>query len=336
MSQAKLLVVSSSPHIREESSIPGIMHTVTMSLMPGAAMGVYLFGLPALFTIVLSVASCMAFEAFMQRMMGRKISVYDGSAMLTGLLLAMNLPSSAPWWMTVVGSAAAIILGKHLYGGLGHNIFNPALVARVFLLISFPVQMTAYPAPTPILANGVIDAVSSATPLTAVKMELMSHKAGIDITKLPQFPATELLLGVHGGSLGEVSIIALLIGGFYLLYRRVITWHIPVSFIGTVLVFSAIMWFVDPAKYANPVFHVLTGGLIIGAFFMATDYVTSPVTPKGMLVFGSGCGFLTVLIRLFGAYPEGVSFAILLMNMLTPLIDKFIKPVKYGEVKADA
>ena len=310
------------------------MHTVVMALLPGAAMGVYLFGLPALLTIIIAIASSVALEAWMQWVMGRRITVFDGSAILTGLLLAMNLPSSAPWWLTIIGSMVAIIVGKHLYGGLGQNIFNPALVARVFLLISWPVQMTSFPAPSALLAKGM-DAVSTATPLTTIKMELMSHKANLDITLLPQPSTFDLLLGAHGGSLGEVSIIALLIGGLYLLYKKIITWHIPVSFIGTALVFSAIMWFVDPAKYANPVFHIMTGGLILGAFFMATDYVTSPVTNKGMLIFGAGCGFLTILIRLFGGYPEGVSFAILLMNLATPLIDKLVTPSKFGEVKAN-
>jgi len=310
------------------------MHTVVMALLPGAAMGVYLFGLPALLTIVIAIASSVALEAWMQWIMGRKITVYDGSAILTGLLLAMNLPSSAPWWLTIIGSIVAIIVGKHLYGGLGQNIFNPALVARVFLLISWPVQMTSFPAPSALLAKAV-DAVAAATPLTTIKMELMSHKANIDIALLPQPSTFELLLGAHAGSLGEVSIIALLIGGLYLLYKKIITWHIPVSFIGTALVFSAIMWFVDPAKNANPVFHIMTGGLILGAFFMATDYVTSPVTNKGMLIFGAGCGFLTILIRLFGGYPEGVSFAILLMNLATPLIDKFVTPSRFGEVKGN-
>ena len=310
------------------------MHTVVMALLPGAAMGVYLFGLPALLTIVIAIASSVALEAWMQWVMGRRITVFDGSAILTGLLLAMNLPSSAPWWLTIIGSIVAIIVGKHLYGGLGQNIFNPALVARVFLLISWPVQMTSFPAPSALLAKGM-DAVSTATPLTTIKMELMSHKANIDIALLPQPSTFELLLGAHAGSLGEVSIIALLIGGLYLLYKKIITWHIPVSFIGTALVFSAIMWFVDPAKNANPVFHIMTGGLILGAFFMATDYVTSPVTNKGMLIFGAGCGFLTILIRLFGGYPEGVSFAILLMNLATPLIDKFVTPSRFGEVKGN-
>lgn len=334
MSDEKLLTLSSSPHIRDGSSIPGVMHTVVLSLMPGALMGVYLFGLPALLTIVIAVASCVAFEAWMQWLMDRKISVFDGSAILTGLLLAMNLPSSAPWWLTIIGSAVAIIIGKQLYGGLGQNIFNPALVARVFLLIAWPVQMTTFLPPSAMLAKGA-DAVSSATPLSAIKMELMSHKANIDISALPQPSTSDLLLGVHGGSLGEVSIIALLIGGLYLLYKKIITWHIPVSFLGTALLFSAIMWLVDPMKYANPVFHILTGGMILGALFMATDYVTSPVTNKGMLVFGAGCGFLTILIRLFGGYPEGVSFAILLMNLGTPLIDKLVTPSRFGEVKAN-
>ena len=297
-------------------------------------MGVYLFGAPALVTIILAIASCMGLEAWMQWVTGRKITIYDGSAIITGLLLAMNLPSSAPWWLTIIGSLVAIVIGKQMYGGLGQNIFNPALVAREFLLISWPVHMTSFPVPSALLAKGV-DALSTATPLTSIKMELMSHRANIDITQLPQHSSFDLLLGLHGGSLGEVSIIAILIGGLYLLYKKIITWHIPVSFIVTAFVFSGIMWFVDPLRYAHPLFHVMTGGLILGAFFMATDYVTSPVTNRGMLIFGAGCGFLTILIRLFGGYPEGVSFAILLMNLATPLIDKLVTPSKYGEVKAN-
>lgn len=297
-------------------------------------MGVYLFGVPALVTIMLAIASCMGLEAWMQWLTGRKITIYDGSAIITGLLLALNLPSSAPWWLTIIGSLVAIVIGKQMYGGLGQNIFNPAVVARVFLLISWPVHMTSFPVPSALLAKGV-DALSTATPLTSIKMELMSHKANIDITQLPQHSTFDLLLGLHGGSLGEVSIIAILMGGLYLLYKKIITWHIPVSFIVTAFVFSGIMWFADPMKYAHPLFHVMTGGLILGAFFMATDYVTSPVTKKGLLIFGAGCGFLTILIRLFGGYPEGVSFAILLMNLATPLIDKLVTPSKYGEVKAN-
>lgn len=334
MSGEKLLTLSSSPHIRDGSSIPGVMHTVVMALIPGAAMGVYLFGVPALVTIMLAIASCMGLEAWMQWLTGRKITIYDGSAIITGLLLALNLPSSAPWWLTIIGSLVAIVIGKQMYGGLGQNIFNPAVVARVFLLISWPVHMTSFPVPSALLAKGV-DALSTATPLTSIKMELMSHKANIDITQLPQHSTFDLLLGLHGGSLGEVSIIAILMGGLYLLYKKIITWHIPVSFIVTAFVFSGIMWFADPMKYAHPLFHVMTGGLILGAFFMATDYVTSPVTKKGLLIFGAGCGFLTILIRLFGGYPEGVSFAILLMNLATPLIDKLVTPSKYGEVKAN-
>jgi len=328
------LLLTPPPHIKAEESVRGLMSSVIIALIPTTITGIYFFGIPSIVTIFVAAVSSILFEFFYQKIVRKENTISDSSAALTGLLLGLNLPAGFPWWGTVIGSFIAIVVVKHLFGGLGFNIFNPALVARVFLLISWPVQMTSFPAPSALLAKAV-DAVAAATPLTTIKMELMSHKANIDIALLPQPSTFELLLGAHAGSLGEVSIIALLIGGLYLLYKKIITWHIPVSFIGTALVFSAIMWFVDPAKNANPVFHIMTGGLILGAFFMATDYVTSPVTNKGMLIFGAGCGFLTILIRLFGGYPEGVSFAILLMNLATPLIDKFVTPSRFGEVKGN-
>ena len=233
----------------------------------------------------------------------------------------------------IIGSAFAIIIGKQIFGGLGFNVFNPALVARVFLLISWPVQMTSWPKPSTIFSKASVDAATAATPLGLLKTELVLKN---NIGEAANISIIDMIIGNIGGSLGEVSAILLLLGGIFLIYRGYISWHIPASFIGTVIIISGVFWIIDPARYANPLFHVLTGGLLLGAFFMATDYVTSPITSRGMLIFGFGCGFITILIRLFGAYPEGVSFAILLMNIVTPLIDKYIRPTLFGEVKKGA
>ncbi|MDH4101317.1 MAG: RnfABCDGE type electron transport complex subunit D [Nitrospirota bacterium] len=321
----KPLIVSSSPHVRTTQSTSKIMNSVVLALTPGALVGIYFFGIPALFTIILAIAGCLATEWACFKWMGTKGQLKDSSAVLTGLLLAMNLPSNSPWWMTLLGSAVAIFIGKQLYGGLGYNPFNPALVARVFLLIAFPVQMTTWPTPSPLFGGGAAaDATTTATPLGVIKTD--------GLAKLGTLNYGDYLMGNVGGSLGEISAIALLIGGIYLIARRIITWHIPVSFLATTLIFCGIFWGINPQKYADPFFHLVTGGLVLGAFFMATDYVTSPMTPKGMLIFGIGCGLLTALIRLFGGYPEGVSFAILLMNAVTPLIDRYTQPTKFGLV----
>jgi electron transport complex protein RnfD len=252
--------------------------------------------------------------------MGRQVSILDGSAALTGLLLALNLPPSSPWWMVLVGSAVAIAIGKQIYGGLGHNPFNPALVARVVLLVSWPVQMTRWISP--------LDGLSTATPLGVLKAD--------GIAKLGGFRLFDLFIGNVGGCIGEVSAIALLIGILFLLWKGYVTWHIPVSYMGTVFIFAGIFWLVNPQKYANPLLHLLAGGLVLGACFMATDYVTSPMTPKGQIIFGVGCGLMTCIIRLFGGYPEGVSFSILLMNAATPLIDQYTRPKRYGRVTQNA
>lgn len=327
------LVVSSSPHVRSDETIEKIMYTVILALLPAAGAGIYFFGINAATVIMLSIITAIACEALMQKAMGRRIAVKDGSAVLTGLLLAMNLPSNAPWWLVVIGSAFAIIIGKQIFGGLGFNIFNPALAARVFLIISWPVQMTTWPKPATIFSKASVDAVTAATPLGLLKSELLLKN---NIGEAANISVIDMIIGNIGGSLGEVSAILLLLGGIFLIYRGYISWHIPVSFIGTVVIISAIFWIIDPARYAGPLFHVLTGGLMLGAFFMATDYVTSPITSRGMIIFGFGCGFITILIRLFGAYPEGVSFAIMLMNLVTPLIDKYVRPSLFGEVKKGA
>jgi len=297
------------------------MYGVLLALAPAALMGVYFFGLPAVKLYLVAGAVAVMVEWLVQRLMGREITALDGSALLTGILLAMNLPPSSPWWLAAVGAVVAIVLGKQIFGGLGQNPFNPALVARVVLLISWPVQMTNWVAPAPLFSG--VDAVSTATPL-----EIMKLQGPAALEKLSLLDA---FMGLRGGSLGEVSVLALLLGGAYLLYKRYITWHIPLSFLATVFAISGVFWLVAPDKYANPLWHLCSGGLMLGAFFMATDYVTSPVTYRGMVVFGIGCGVLTMVIRLFGGYPEGVSFAILLMNAATPLIDRYVKPVPFGK-----
>jgi Na+-translocating ferredoxin:NAD+ oxidoreductase subunit D len=303
------------------------MRAVIYALLPACAVGVYLFGLPALLLLIVCVVGCMATEALCQRLMGQSHTLRDGSAALTGILLAMNLPPTAPWWLALIGCVVAIGIGKQVYGGLGYNPFNPALVARVVLLISFPVQMTTWTAPAPLTSG--YDALTTATPLGEMQDALLLTgrlPAGLE-ANLGQY-----LLGFQGGSLGEMSALALLAGALFLFWKRVLTWHIPASFAGSVIVLSGLFWLIDPSRYPSPLFHLLTGGMVLGIFFMATDMVTSPITPGGMVIFGIGCGVLTVIIRLFGGYPEGVSFAILLMNACTPLIDRFIRPRKFGLV----
>jgi Na+-translocating ferredoxin:NAD+ oxidoreductase subunit D len=320
-------IISASPHVHSGQNVKSVMRDVIFALTPALLVGIWYFGFDALRVLLLAVLGCVAFERVMNHLMKRSSTIGDLSAALTGILLAMNLPSGSPWWMVVVGSAVAIILGKAIYGGLGYNPFNPALVARVFLLISFPVQMTRWVVPQG-LGTGM-DATTGATPLGVAK-EAISQGTPLSEAGIPGH--MQLLLGNVGGSFGEVSALALLLGGLFLLYRGIIRWQIPVGFIGSVVLISGITHFMQPERYLNPLVHVLAGGLIIGAFFMATDMVTSPVTRKGMLIFGIGCGVLTSVIRLWGGYPEGVSFAILLMNALTPLIDRYTRPKVFGQL----
>ena len=322
------LYLSSSPHIHSGETTDKVMRLVIYALLPATAVSIYFFGLPALGVLLICTLGCVAFEALACWLLRRPQTITDGSAALTGILLALNLPPSSPWWMSLLGAAIAILIGKQVYGGLGYNPFNPALVARVVLLISFPVQMTTWTTPAP-LGSG-IDAVTSATPLGEMKTAVMLTG---ELPEIATSGFTDYFLGNMSGSIGEVSALALLLGGLFLLYRKIITWHTPVSFIATVLVVSGIFWLIDPSRYPSPLFHLVTGGLMLGVFFMATDMVSSPVTGRGMLIFGFGCGLLTVLIRLFGGYPEGVSFAILLMNGATPLIDRYTRPKIYGQLK---
>lgn len=319
--------LSSSPHVHSGGSTSKIMRAVIYSLLPACVVAVYFFGLPALFVLLLAVLGCLVCEAVCQRLMGQPVTVNDGSAVVTGILLALNLPPSSPWWMTLLGAFFAIAIGKQIFGGLGYNLFNPALVARVILLISFPVHMTAWTKPNPDPFSLGLDAVSAATPLGEWKTAVMLTG------KMPesmQGGTLDYLIGNMPGCVGEVSALALLAGAVYLFWRKILTWHIPLSYVGSVVVLSGLFWLADPGKYPSPVFHLVTGGLVLGAFYMATDMVTTPVSAGGMVLFGVGCGVLTVVIRLFGGYPEGVSFAILLMNAATPLIDRYVRPRTFG------
>jgi electron transport complex protein RnfD len=326
----KLIAVSPSPHVHSGESVSKLMFNVVLALMPAFVVSLYYFGVGALIVTLIAVASCLLFEFLIQKyLMKVTPTITDGSAIVTGLLLAFNVPSNLPWWIVVIGSLVAIGVGKMSFGGLGNNPFNPALVGRVFMLISFPVQMTSWPLP---MASRVayLDAVTGPTPLAIIKEGLKNGETISQMAdKIPSH--MQLFMGVMGGSLGEIAAFALLIGFAWLLITRVITWHIPVSIFTTIAVFTGILWLINPDRNADPIFHLLTGGVMIGAIFMATDYVTSPMHPLGMWVFGIGIGALTVIIRVWGAYPEGVSFAILIMNAFVPLINNYLKPKRFGE-----
>ena len=318
---ANKLIVAPAPHVQSAQSTASIMRDVIVALMPALVVSTVVFGMDVLRVVALSVAACVAFEYLIQRFLVRgPLTVSNGSAAVTGVLLAFNLPASIPWWIVVIGAFVAIAIGKMTFGGLGKNPFNPALVGRVFLLIAYPVQMTSFPMPV----NGAFDALSGATPLAAVK-----HGAAADVVGVQ-----ELLLGNMPGSLGEVAALALLAGFAYLLWRRVIRWHVPVTVLATMAVFAFVYalgkGMTGAALWQVPLFHVLAGGAILGAVFMATDYSTSPMTVRGGVIFAAGIGVITMLIRLWGAYPEGMSFAILIMNACVPLINKYVKPTRFG------
>ncbi len=318
---ANKLIVSPSPHVQSTQSTASIMRDVVIALMPALVVSVVVFGLNVLCVTALSIASCVLFEYLIQKFVVKgACTISNWSAIVTGLLLAFNLPASIPWWIVVIGAFVAIGVGKMTFGGLGKNPFNPALVGRVFLLIAYPVQMTSFPT----VENPALDALSGATPLAAVKF---GAEAGI-------VPVENLLLGIMPGSLGEVAAFALLAGFVYLLMRKVISWHIPVTVLATMAVFAFVVALSRGGDAALlwqfPLFHVLAGGALLGSIFMATDYATSPMTVKGSVIFAVGIGVITMLIRLWGAYPEGMSFAILIMNACVPLINKYIKPQRFG------
>jgi len=315
------LILSSSPHEYTTDSVPRIMWSVVGALMPATIMAVYYFRWAAVAMIIACTAAAVATEAILNRLKGDSLTVKDGSAAITGLLLALTLPPGFSISGGIIGSVFAIALGKQIFGGLGFNIFNPALLGRAFLQASFPVAITTWTNPSTAKFAG-IDAVSAATPLGQFKFEHILTNYG------------DLLTGNIGGSLGETSAIALLIGGLYLLIKKYADWRIPLSFLGSVFIFGGIFWLFAPDKYPDPIFQLLSGGLMLGAFFMATDMVTSPITPKGSWIFGIGCGVILVIIRLFGGLPEGVMYSILLMNAVTPLINRYTRPKFFGEVRA--
>ena len=322
-------IVSLSPHVHSGDSVQKNMYGVLIALVPAFIVSLVFFGLGALIVTATSVAACLFFEWAIGKYLLKKenSTICDGSAVITGVLLAFNLPSNLPVWIIILGALFAIGVGKMSFGGLGNNPFNPALAGRVFLLLSFPVQMTTWPVVGQLTAYA--DATTGATPLGIMK-GVISGAPGVSLSQLPD--SFSLLIGNNGGCLGEVSALALIIGLIYMLWKKIITWHIPVSILATVFIFSGIMYLVNPALYVSPVVQLLSGGLMLGAVFMATDYVTSPMSKKGMLIYGVCIGLLTVVIRLFGAYPEGVSFAILIMNAFTPLINTYCKPKRFGEV----
>ena len=313
------LYVSPSPHIHGGDSISKNMYGVLIALIPAFLVSLYCFGLGALTVTATSVLACVIFEYLIQRfLMKKEPTLCDGSAILTGVLLAFNVPSNLPIWIILIGALAAIGIGKMSFGGLGNNIFNPALVGRVFLLISFPAQMTTWPVPD-VFPMTYTDAETGATILSSL------HEGGAPLPAM-----VDMLIGRIGGSLGEISAIALLLGFAFMLWKKIITWHIPVSILATVFVFTGILYLINPTVYVNPFIHLLSGGLLLGSIFMATDYVTSPMSKNGMIVYGIGIGLLTAVIRIFGSYPEGMSFAILIMNAFTPLINSYIKPKHFG------
>ncbi|MCR5820958.1 MAG: RnfABCDGE type electron transport complex subunit D [Bacteroidaceae bacterium] len=320
------LTISLSPHVHSGDSVSRNMYGVILALIPALIASLWFFGLGSAIVLATSVVACVFFEWAITRFILRRdtLTITDGSAILTGLLLGFNLPSNLPLWIIIIGALVAIGIGKMTFGGLGQNPFNPALAGRIFLLISFPVQMTSWPVSGQM---GYIDAETAATPLAIMKNAIKEGNSEL-LDKLPS--SIDMLIGQTGGSLGEISALALLLGGCYMLWKRIITWHIPVSIILTVFILAGIMHLSNPV-YADPFQVILSGGLMLGAIFMATDYVTSPMTGRGQIIYGISIGVLTVLIRAFGAYPEGMSFAIFIMNGFTPLINHYVKPRRFGE-----
>lgn len=343
-----------APHTHGGNNVRRTMVLVMLALLPATLWDLYLFGWPALNLFVLTIAFSLGFEAFVLRLVGKPVrpTLGDGSAALTAWLLAASTPPWAPWWIALLGGFVAIVVGKQVFGGIGQNLFNPAMVARIALLISFPVQMTAFTRPAPLfsdgapgfvdglritffghLADGGIDAFTSATPLGHLKT---AFTQGLTVgDALPgHYNAFHSLVGSTGGSLGETSAVLILLGGLFLLVKRVISWHIPLSMLLAVTLLAGVFSQLDPQHYPGPGYHLLSGGLMLGAFFIATDLVTSPVSRAGQLLFGAGCGVLVYVIRTWTAYPEGVGFAVLLMNGLTPLIDHYVRPRVYGRTRA--
>lgn len=321
-------VVSMPPHERRGESVSTIMWGVAGALLPVLIAGVYFFGIRALVVTLFSVFACMAVEYLVQKYIFRmeESTVMDGSAAVTGMLLAFNVPSSIPLWQILVGAIVSIGIAKMAFGGIGNNPFNPALVGRAFMLTSFPVSMTTWPVPGATRFMWNTDAVAGATPLGILK------ESGITGGEFPGY--LNMFLGNQGGCIGEISALAVLIGGLYMVYRGWISWQVPFLYLGSLALITGIFWAIDPTQYADPLFHVLAGGAMIGAWFMATDMTTSPMTLKGKVIFAVGGGLLAGLIRLFGGFPEGVSYSILLMNAAVPIIDNYVKPKRFGKEKS--
>jgi electron transport complex protein RnfD len=309
----KAFLLTISPHLAGTDSVPKIMWTVVAALMPAVVFGVYNFGYHVLLTIIVSIVAAVATEAIINKMRKKELTIGDGSAVLTGLLLAMTLPPTFPKMYAALGSIFAIGIGKQIFGGLGYNIFNPALLGRAFLQANFSVKMTTWVAPI------TIDAITTATPLGSYKFEK---------TLTPWF---DLFIGNVGGCIGETSALFIILGGIFLLIKKYANWRIPVSYLGSVFLIGGLFWALNPVKYPDPVFHLFSGGLMLGALFMATDMVTSPITSKGMWIYGCGAGLLLVTIRLFGGLPEGVMYSILIMNGFVPLINRYTRPIILGE-----
>ncbi len=322
-----LLTVSGSPHVHEKGNVSKIMLFVIIAMLPAFIASAWMFGIGAVKVFAVSIIACILFEWLVQKFLIKgPNTVSDYSAIVTGMLLAFNVPSNLPVWILIIGAFVSIVIGKMSFGGLGKNPFNPALVGRVFMLISFPVPMTSWPKPLE-SASQLTDVITGPTPLGILKessnvAEAMSNPA------MPDY--LQMFWGNMGGSAGEISAIALLAGGLFLLLTRVISWHIPVSFLLGATMFAGALWLADPTIYIDPLFHLIAGGMMLAAFFMATDMVSSPMTPWGMLIFGFMGGVLTIIIRVFGAYPEGASFAILIMNAFVPLLNK-IKRKRFAE-----
>jgi Na+-translocating ferredoxin:NAD+ oxidoreductase subunit D len=335
------------PYTHGGNSISKTMQMVMLALVPATLVGFYMFGWPAIYLFIVTVASALLAEYLSLRVAGKPVRpfLWDGSAILTGWLLAMTLPPWAPWWIAVIGSFLAIVIGKQVFGGLGQNLFNPAMVARVALLISFPLEMTLFTAPAPLFSANApdwfqglsitfgfapeFDAISSATPLGHIKTELTTGKG---LSEVMQGTASLLQMGYgkSSGSLGETSAIFILLGGLFLLYKKIITWYIPVSMLATLAFLSGLFHLINPELYPGSLTHLMSGAAMLGAFFIATDLVTSPVSVRGQLLFGAGCGLFVYVIRTWAGYPEGVAFAVMLMNACTPLIDHYFKPRIYG------
>jgi len=336
MDKNNRLVVSLSPHQEGDLKVEKIMWGVVIALSPAFLASVYFYGLNAIRVVALAVIFCIGSEYIIQKFLLKykeKVSAFDGSAAVTGLLLAFNVPGNIPWWQLLTGSIVAIGVAKMAFGGLGKNPFNPALVGRAFMLASFPVHMTTWPKPLENVWSVGADAVTSATPLGILKEGL---KAGQTVEQMAdQFPGyVDMFIGNMGGCIGEVSALAILIGGIFMLYKKIITWHIPVFYLLSLAGFIGVFYLVD--KSADPLFHILAGGAMLGAWFMATDMVTSPMSIKGQILFAIGGGILCGAIRIFGSYPEGCSYSILIMNAFVPLIDKYLKPRRFGKEVSNA